>query len=330
VLISRLRGDSTRVQLRTAFRDSTGAPVDDITLQDADEVRVFSNTEFRPQQYVNVVGAVNRPGRYPHREGMTLRDAVLLAGGATDGAYLGEAEIASRANPGSDGEVARTVRVRMDADAVLAPFDNVLIMAQPMATTLPTVTLTGEVKRPGVYTLRSKDERLADVITRAGGLTAHAYSGGVHFHRGSGVGRLGVSLDRALDDARSRDNIVMQAGDSVHVPVINPVVRVEGAVGAPRAVAYVPGQPVSYYVAAAGGAAPKADLGRAFVLQPNGKVESVVRRRFLPDSEPTPGPGAVVTVPASETLSRAENVAYITATAQLLAGLATIIAILVR
>jgi len=38
----------------------------------------------------------------------------------------------------------------------------------------------------------------------------------------------------------------------------------------------------------------------------------------------------VITVPARETLSRAENVAYITATAQLLAGLATIIAILVR
>ena len=350
VLVSRLRGDSTRVQLRTAFRDSIGTPVEDLVLQDADEIRTFSNTELRPRQYVHIVGAVTRPGRYAYRVGMTLRDLVLLSGGVKDGAHLGEAEIASRpVRPGS-GAIATAARVRLDSSVVfgtpgnvalsgasatgpdtpLKPFDNVLIMAEPDATTLPTVTLTGEVRRPGVYTLRSKDERLADVIERAGGLTENAHVDGVFFHRDNGVGRIGVALDRALRDRGHRDNLVLQSGDSVHVPLVNLVVQVQGAVGAPRAVAYAPGQPIGYYVMAAGGAAPKADLGRAYVVQPNGKVEPVVRRRLLPDSEPTPRAGAVITVPARETLSRAENVAYITATAQLLAGLATIIAILVR
>ena len=37
-----------------------------------------------------------------------------------------------------------------------------------------TITLSGEVKFPGVYSLISKDETVAEVIKRAGGLTEYA------------------------------------------------------------------------------------------------------------------------------------------------------------
>jgi hypothetical protein len=39
-------------------------------------------------------------------------------------------------------------------------------------------------------------------------------------------------------------------------------------------------------------------VGRSYVTQPNGKVESVQRRRFLPDGIPTPRAGSTVVVPA--------------------------------
>src|SRR5690606_8804667 len=81
VLVTRLRSDSTRVQLRTTLADTTGRALDDIVLEDADEITVFSLTDFRPQRYVVVSGAVRDGGRIPYREGMTLRDAVLIAGG---------------------------------------------------------------------------------------------------------------------------------------------------------------------------------------------------------------------------------------------------------
>jgi protein involved in polysaccharide export with SLBB domain len=94
ILVSRLRPDSTRVQLRSAFADTTGAVVDDIVLAEEDEITVFSRTAFRPARYVVVSGAVRSPGRITYREGMTVRDAILLADGLTEDAYLREAEVA--------------------------------------------------------------------------------------------------------------------------------------------------------------------------------------------------------------------------------------------
>ena len=117
ILISRLRADSSRVQLRSAFRDSLGAVTDDIALQEDDEIRVFSRFAFRENRYVVVTGAVRRPGRVPYREGMTLRDAVLEADGLTEAALLTEAEIArlAGAQARDSGRVAHTVRVPLDS-----------------------------------------------------------------------------------------------------------------------------------------------------------------------------------------------------------------------
>ena len=111
ILVTRVRDDSSMVQLRSAFRDSTGAVTDDFVLEEEDEVRVFSRSTFRPERYVAVVGAVRRPGRFAYREGMTVRDAVLLAEGLTPDAWLQEAEIARLAEDSTPGALATTIRV---------------------------------------------------------------------------------------------------------------------------------------------------------------------------------------------------------------------------
>jgi protein involved in polysaccharide export with SLBB domain len=161
------------------------------------------------------------------------------------------------------------------------------------------------VRYPGRYALRTKVERLNDLIQRAGGLTSEGYADGVVFYRSSErTGRIGLDLPGVLRNPRNRDNFVLKAGDSVVVPVYNPVVRVDGAVNAPVAVAYVPGERIDYYIRAAGGPAQNADMGRAYVTQPNGKVESVSRHTFAPDILPKPRAGSTVNVPARTSPSR--------------------------
>jgi len=56
---------------------------------------------MREERYVAIGGAVRKPGRFPYRLGMTLRDLVLLAGGANESAY-GQAEIARMPEPGTE------------------------------------------------------------------------------------------------------------------------------------------------------------------------------------------------------------------------------------
>lgn len=229
ILVSRVNEDSTMVQLRTAFADSTGTVVDDIVLEDRDEVNVFSRSAFLPVQTVAIVGGVRKPGRVPYRHGMTIRDAVLLAGGLTDDAYLGEAEIARLARNAPAGTLATTVRVPLDStylfgrgygpagppgqaapaggapETALEPYDNVLIMRQSSWELQRSVALTGQVKFPGRYTLTTKTERLSDLIQRAGGLTTEAYADGIRFYRPYIDGQPSRSdrLDRAGPDTLS-------------------------------------------------------------------------------------------------------------------------------
>ncbi|MDB4888436.1 MAG: polysaccharide export protein [Gemmatimonadetes bacterium] len=353
VLLTRLRGtDSTRFQLRTSFADSAGRLVDDLPLREDDEIRVFATTDLRTPEYVAITGAVRRPGRVPYREGMTLRDVVLLAGGLEDRAYIGEAEIARLPASRDGGRLAESQRVPLDSSylfakeqgrlvqqagapranaapsVVLQPFDNVLILAQPDWDRPRRVSVAGEVRSPGTYTLTNKQDRLSDVLKRAGGLTQTAYADGIVFYRKQGrVGRVGVDLARVLRDARYRDNLTLQDGDSIYLPPFTGIVEVQGAVNAPRGVAYVPGADINYYVHAAGGASRLAEPSRAYVTQADGSVESIVVRLLLPDVIPVPKPGSVVVVTEKDATDHTDNLQRLAVLAQVIGALATLVVV---
>lgn len=346
VLVSRLRPDSTRVQLRSSFADSTGRLTEDLPLQEDDEINVFSRSSFRPRRYVVVTGAVRRGGRVPYQEGMTLRDALLQVDGVTEDALLTEAEIARLPENRQAGEIARTFRVPLDStylfdrgakgeyqgppglaaqrsgapETVLQPYDNVLILRQPEWELQRPVVILGQVRFPGRYGLRSRTERMTDLLERAGGLTKEAYAAGIEFYRNQGrQGRIGVDLPRVLRDGRFRDNLILVSGDSVIIPEYNPVVRVNGAVNAPVAVAYVPGKSARFYVDAAGGFSRIADKRRTYVTQPSGKVESGRGRKPLP--------GAVVFVPQRDPNDKGSLPQILAVVSPLVAAIATILVV---
>ncbi len=353
VLVSRLLADSTRIQLRSAFRDSAGTVTEDIPLKEDDEITVFSRSSFRPLRYVALTGAVRKPGRIPYRDGMTLRDALLAADGLTEDAYLTEAEIARlpKDSVRAVGQVATTLRVPLDSTYVfdrdpsgrylgppgkaamasgapeirLEPYDNVLLFRQPEWELQRTVTLTGMVRFPGRYALITRTDRLLDLIQRAGGLTKEAYPEGVRFFRSSDRGgRIGVDLGMVLKDPKYRDNLILSGGDSIFVPEYIPVVYVNGAVNAPMSVTWVKGKGLEYYVGAAGGYTRKADKNRAYVTQASGKVQSVnAHFWFFPDYRPEPKPGAAIYVPERDPADKRDWLATATALAQIIASLAT-------
>ena len=389
VSVSRLRSDSTRVALRATLADSTGRVVDDFALQEDDEITVFSVTEFRPPRYVAIGGSVRRGGQYRWREGMTLRDLVLEAGGLVEGAYLREAEIARIPETRAARVTAVTMRVPLDSsylgdylpgrpyeapqgepaagyrstpDVLLRPYDNVLIMQQPDWVRPRSVVLSGEVRFPGRYTLVSKDERLSDVIRRAGGLTADAAIDAAYFARVVALtsfradsannqdstvvsmdslrfgmtprdsverARVGLDLARALRDRTSSDNLVLFDEDSLHVPIQRTTVEIQGAVNAPTSITAQGGARLSFYVSAAGGAAMNGDERRAYVIQPNGQIQARRRVLFIFGWDPKPRPGATVVVPVKSTDTRMnERIAIVSVIAQTVASLATVYAIL--
>jgi polysaccharide biosynthesis/export protein len=379
ILISRTNEDSVKTQLRSSFADSTGRVSEDLPLQDQDEVQVFSRATFLAQPYVTVVGAVRNPGRVPFRRGMTMRDVVLLAQGVTEDADLTEAEIARREAGGDPGALAKSIPVPLDSarlarggssgsdlapepatggvpDVALMPYDNVLIRRKPGWESQRLVYLTGQVKHPGRYALRSKTERVGDLIERAGGLTGQAYPGGIQFYRSYGPGhrpangppepiaqpidaqrdtlprgfreRVGIDLPRALKNRKAPDNVILVGGDSINIPEYNPVVIVDGSVNSPGPVVYTPGKSLDWYVNAAGGYAQNGDDRRAYVTQPDGKREAVKRRALLADNVPKPKSGAMVFVPVRRVQEQPSNLAgVLSVAAQVLSAIVTIVVV---
>lgn len=330
IFISRLNPDSTRTHLHASLADTTGRVIGDFPLREDDQLRIFSVTEFRPTRYVAITGAVRNSGQVPFREGMTVRDLVLLAGGLEQSADLREAEVARLPLDRRAGVTATTFRVPLDSsyifergpdgkyfgppglpapsgatpDVRLQPYDNVLILRQPNWELQRQVVVAGEVQFPGTYSLRTKTENVLDVIRRAGGLTREAYADGVTFYRNrEGVGRIGIGLPDVLRNPNSRDNLQLVDGDSIFIPRFNAVVNVKGAVNSPVAVTYVPGANLEYYVRAAGGITRKGDLRFAYVTQPNGKVEAT-GGKFIFRSSPRPRPGSSVFVPEKDPAER--------------------------
>src|SRR3989441_7884739 len=275
-------------------------------LEDGDVIHVDSLAGASDQYTVAITGMVQQPGTYPWRPGITLRQLMVLARGPRIGADLRDAEIAKLPADRSQGQLATTMRVPLDstylferdsagryigppgvsfpphgtaAEVPLEPYDNVLIFRQPDFELQRTVTITGEVMYPGTYALKAKDDRLADLVERGGGLTPRAYPEGIRFVRAiDNSGRINIDLPPALKDRGSRANIILQPGDSVHIPEYQPSVRVTGAVNSPGSVLFRRGASLDYYLSAAGGFTRAAEEGQVSVRYANG--EGRTRRRL--------------------------------------------------
>jgi len=324
-----------------------------MALEDGDSVVVDAVAPLAGQYYVAITGMIRKPGIYPWREGMTLRELVLLGRGPTVGADLREAEVARMPEDRSQGQLATTVRVPLDStylferdslgryfgppgipvaargtpEVKLEPFDNVLILKEPEFDFQRTVTILGEVRSPGTYSLRTKQDRLADLLDRAGGLTRQAYAQGVRFYRlESGLGRIDINLVGALRDRTSRDNVILQPGDSIFIPEYEPSVRVQGAVNSAGSVLWQQGRGLEYYISAAGGFAHTADKGKVSVRYANGQVRTR-RRTLLVSSDPKPGPGSEVIVPMRDTTQHTNYVQLVGGIAQIIASTIAIIVV---
>jgi polysaccharide export outer membrane protein len=193
-------------------------------------------------------------------------------------------------------------------------------MHQPYWELQRTVTISGEVMFPGTYALRSRTERLSDLVQHAGGLTLEAYPEGTVFTRRRGdVGRVAIDVPQALRNRNSPENLLLADGDVIVVPQRSNVVTVRGAVNAPNVVAFVPGKDIEYYINQAGGPSRNADHRRAFVTQPSGKRETIT-----PFSRPKPMPGSLVVIPELDPSQRTNWIQVLSVVAPILASIATL------
>lgn len=169
--------------------------------------------QAQPGEFAKVVtltGAVKDPGTYPLTEGAKLTDLITAAGGMIESADVTKAEI-SRTKV-IEGESADYIHFsasladaqkNADQNPILHARDIVNVMTVPEWRDNPVITVRGEVKYPGTYTIK-RGETILDVLARVGGFTQFADIDGVIFTRDSIRHRQKEQLDKLGQQLRKQ------------------------------------------------------------------------------------------------------------------------------
>ena len=334
-LLFRERDDLTPEIVAVDLEGVLSGRLTDISLRRNDVLVVSSVHDLEDRGGFTIGGEVARPGVYPYAAHTTVEDLIVQAGGLLDGASTVKVEVSRRlkdpkSTTPSNGvgkvyafSLKEGLVVDGEAGFELAPFDVVEVRRSPGYQPQRQVVLDGEVVFTGNYTLIRKNERLSDLVRRAGGITDDAYVRGGRLirrmneeeravrdaalraarqNRGADSVSLeklmaddyyavGIELDKALSNPGSDYDVVLREGDRLVVPEYVSTVKINGDVMYPNTTVYLKDKRVKYYIAQAGGYGARAKRNKAYIVYLNGRVARVKGRAKVE-------PGCEIIVPS--------------------------------
>ena len=306
-----------------------------IKLQKDDEIIVFNKEDLKEARTIQVLGAVNKPVVLDFVNKLQIEDAIVLAGGLTEGA---DPENISVSRISKDGEYrtlskvftlssSRNLAINDGKPFYLEPYDRVVVRTSKGYSKQKTVTVSGEVAYPGPYVLETKEDRISDLISRSGGLTEFAFPNGATLKRKLGfltedlsafkkIGGeenieilqenateyfVAINLTDILKNPKSDQDLLLRPDDELVIPEKMQTVQVVGEVYFPSLVPFEKRKSLKYYIANSGGFTGNAKPGNLAVQYSNGEMKTVKRFLFF-KSYPKIEPGAKILVP-----KRSEN-----------------------
>ncbi|WP_460933912.1 SLBB domain-containing protein [Spirosoma humi] len=324
--IIRERADMDRENLSFDLGKLMRGEVADIPLQSQDSLTVLSIRDLREAYYVTIEGAVNRPDTVQFVANMSVADLIAHAGGFQEGAKPNLIEVARRIRQDSVGvrtttqeihrfSIDRNLKITAmegssdNSSFRLQPFDIVYVRTSINYEAQRQVNVYGEVMQPGNYVIYNRQERIGDVIQRAGGLKPEAYLAGAQFKRNGQL--IGNDLRNLVADPGGEENLLLQDGDSLYIPRRSEIITVQGAVLNPASISYKTDYSFNDYISEAGGFTDNARKSKAYVNYPNGRKDRTHHFLFF-TSRPHVEPGSTVVVPFkpidSNRLSPAERI----------------------
>tara|TARA_B100000925_G_scaffold156949_1_gene117899 strand:+ start:705 stop:2504 length:1800 start_codon:yes stop_codon:yes gene_type:complete len=169
-----------------------GSLESDLRLQDGDVI-------FIPfiEDSVTLGGAFKRPHRYEIKKGETLKDVIRLAGGFNSEVMSDSIIELSRIDRNASKRVLSPLNANNDSLTKIYDGD-VITISSTSGLTPQTIKLTGEIKKPGEYSIQPGD-KIVDIIDRAGGYTAQAFTQGALYLRGTVAESQKKAFERSAD-----------------------------------------------------------------------------------------------------------------------------------
>ena len=308
-----------------------------IVLKARDQVRIFNIDELREKRTITIAGAVNTPNTFDFVDKLQIEDVIAMSGGLERGADSQVISVSRRLKDGSFKTLSEVYAVSSDENLAInngkpfyiQPFDVIDVRYSKGYTAQKNVSISGEVKYSGSYTLINKNERISDLIERAGGFTEFAYVKGAALIRktknkyaidilknmdnnqgdesnsdalkemvaNATEFKVGIDLEMILKNKGSDIDMFLREGDQVLIPSKRQTVKVSGMVLKPSLVQYKKGLSLRKYIFKSGGFAETAKKTKIYVSYANGDIKTVKRFLFI-KRYPELAPGATIYVPA--------------------------------
>lgn len=310
IQVSRLLEDIGKKVISINLKNIGKTDTSNFTLEDGDEVEVFSLLDLEGCDSVFIYGEIRGPGSYELSPGMSLKNLILTSGGLTLPLYKLRAEV-SRLIPGVKADTSEIISLELgeiysrteEKSSVfeLKDQDIVFVRVKPQWGEQRRATILGEVEAPGDYPIISENERLSHLIKRAGGLKEAAYPEAAKFVRNEGeIGRIDVDVVEALDKPNSEADIILEDRDEIFIPRSLKSVKVTGEVLFPISFRFEPGKNVAYYIDKAGGCTEDANSKGIRLILPNGRAKDPGSFLWFDASE-VPAGSEIVVPRAKET-----------------------------
>lgn len=343
--IIRLEDDLTRSLISFDVRKAlNGDAANNPVLKREDEVLISSIQELKDSMKISIQGEIRIPGIYDYVDKLTLKDLILQAGGFTDAAFknIEIARLISRDSLGAtDNRAATIIHTSINGDEglqsggasiLLQPYDVVTIRRKAGYAQPQSVMVSGQVQYPGPYALSSSNERVSDLLKRAGGFTPNAYPAGAYLKRyktaqekakaeeaakklqktvkdtaAATLYKLQSEITRDYDQIPldlpriqrapgSTEDLTLRANDELYIPVFDSEVKISGSVLSATQIPYSKEKSLKDYLDEAGGFSADAWRKKVYVVYPNGQAATTTHFLFF-KSYPKVMPGSELVVP---------------------------------
>ena len=318
-VLYRQREDLTSEVVQIDIKSIMDGTSPNLALMKNDILYIPSIHDLEDRGNVTVHGEVAQPDSYPYADNMTLEDLIIQAGGLKEAASTVRIDVSRRIkNPRSiaDNDTIGQMYTFSLKDGfvidgqpgfILQPYDEVYVRRSPGYQAQQNVVIDGEILFGGNYAMTNREERLSDLVNKAGGPTNLAYLRGAKLTRVASAGEkkrmgdvirlmsrqlgeamidslgigvedtftVGIDLEKALTNPKGSADLVLREGDVVFIPKNTNTVTINGAVMVPNTVSYMKGKNVDYYLNQAGGYSDNAKKSKKFIVYMNGQVTKV-------------------------------------------------------
>ncbi|MGK0414025.1 MAG: protein involved in polysaccharide export with SLBB domain [Polaribacter sp.] len=306
-----------------------------ILLKREDEVKIFDKYNLEESKIISIDGAINNPQTIKFIDKMTIEDLIAISGGFKEGADVNVIDISRRVNDGDFKTISKIIKTSSsntlssneEETLYLEPYDRVSVRYLKGFTAPKTVSIRGEVAYPGSYTIIDKDERISDLVKKAGGFSPYAYLIGATLirkvssesDRAQLIGlletvkekdslssinttksefKIGIDLVKIMNQKKENSelDLILNEGDVLSIPSKKQTVEVRGEILLPSLIRFDESNSLRKYINKSGGFSEKAKRNKAYVIYPNGDVKSTKNFLFF-KSYPKIKPGALIVVP---------------------------------